>query len=300
MAQADVHCMLPGGYLDPEGKLHRAVTLAQLSGRDEELLAGPRASSSLAECVSTVLERCVLRIGDVAPIDRGTVRALLAADRQYLLLMLHQRCFGDRVASTLGCPWPDCARRIDIDFRISEVPIVATPDPQPSYVVDLATEGAVGTEGRVEFRLPNGADQEAIAATAPQDPAGAVNELLSRCVLDFRGKGRLSVEEAAALPSDARARLECEMEARAPAVDLTMEGVCPECRRPFTLPLDIQDLLFGELRLGAEHLFREVHYLAYHYHWAEAEILAMSRPRRRAYVDLLGSELERMNDASSI
>lgn len=38
-------------------------------------------------------------------------------------------------------------------------------------------------------------------------------------------------------------------------------------------------------------LYKEVHHLAFHYHWAEAEILAMSRAKRRRYLALLVEHL---------
>jgi hypothetical protein len=42
-----------------------------------------------------------------------------------------------------------------------------------------------------------------------------------------------------------------------------------------------------------ERLYEEVHRLAWHYHWAEREILAMTHSKRRRYLALLRRELER-------
>jgi transcription initiation factor IIE alpha subunit len=44
---------------------------------------------------------------------------------------------------------------------------------------------------------------------------------------------------------------------------------------------------------GQERLYEEVHWLAYHYHWAEKDILEMTRSKRRRYLGLLRKELER-------
>ena len=58
-----------------------------------------------------------------------------------------------------------------------------------------------------------------------------------------------------------------------------MEATCADCGREFSAPFDLQRFFFGELRLTGDFLYREVHYLAYHYHWSEREIMAMtSRP----------------------
>jgi hypothetical protein len=45
-------------------------------------------------------------------------------------------------------------------------------------------------------------------------------------------------------------------------------------------------------------LFEEIHHLAYHYHWAEADILAMSRAKRRRYLALLADKLEQMREGT--
>jgi hypothetical protein len=62
------------------------------------------------------------------------------------------------------------------------------------------------------------------------------------------------------------------------------------------VPFDLQRFFFGELRTDSELLYRQVHYLAYHYHWAEPEIMAMPRTKRQKYIELLAGEIERLND----
>ncbi len=41
-------------------------------------------------------------------------------------------------------------------------------------------------------------------------------------------------------------------------------------------------------------LYEEIHHLAFHYHWAERDILDMSRAKRRRYLTLLANKLEQM------
>lgn len=43
---------------------------------------------------------------------------------------------------------------------------------------------------------------------------------------------------------------------------------------------------------GVDGLYEEIHYLAYHYHWTERDILEMSRPKRRRYLAMLANKLE--------
>ena len=43
---------------------------------------------------------------------------------------------------------------------------------------------------------------------------------------------------------------------------------------------------------SVEGLYEEVHHLAYHYHWAERDILDLPRAKRRRYLGLLAAKLE--------
>jgi hypothetical protein len=44
-----------------------------------------------------------------------------------------------------------------------------------------------------------------------------------------------------------------------------------------------------------ESLYREVHLLAFYYHWTESEILSLTRSKRQRYLALLAGHLERGN-----
>ena len=46
-----------------------------------------------------------------------------------------------------------------------------------------------------------------------------------------------------------------------------------------------------------EQLRREVFYLSYHLHWSHSEIVGLDVVERRAFVGLLGEEIERQNRA---
>ena len=95
----------------------------------------------------------------------------------------------------------------------------------------------------------------------------------------------------------ARMEIEREMLRVAPHIDLNMDVTCPECGRNFTMPFNLQDFFFGEMRTSRDLLYREVHYLAYHYHWSEKEIMEMPKDQRRNYIEVLADELDRLNNA---
>lgn len=293
---------LPGGYVDDNGRLQREVGLAPLSGREEEFLAAQRAPAG-AVLVTALLSRCVSRIGTVSPVSEDVARRLLVADRQYLLLKLREATFGDQVQATVQCPWADCGKKVDIDFSLADIPVRETEDKGPLYTRELSAEATLRSEGgeeyrEVTFRLPDGEDQERVAPLVGENEPGALALLLARCIHSIGPVQNPGPELIGRLPPLARLEIERQMEIVAPQVDLTLEANCPECGREFALPFDLQEFFFAELRASCDLLYREVHYLAYHYHWSEQEIMAMPRDKRRKYIAVLADELERFTHAA--
>ena len=290
--------ILPGGYFDAQGTLHRDFELAALSGRDEEHLIQSNRLET-ASLVTAILSRCVRHIGNIHPVSEAVARQLLVADRQYLLLKLRVATFGNQVHANLFCPWTDCGKRISFDFNIEDVPIKESVDKGPFYQMFLSP-AAIGqseaAEREISFRLPNGADQELISPLLKENEAKALTFLLARCIqrigqIEVNGESEISI-----LSPLARKEIETEMERLAPKVELDMEMSCPECGKIFVAPFDIHHFFFGELRTGVDMLYREVHYLAYHYHWSEREIMDMTVEKRRKYIEVLADEIEKLNE----
>lgn len=49
--------------------------------------------------------------------------------------------------------------------------------------------------------------------------------------------------------------------------------------------------------MNLKQLYKEVHFLALNYHWSEKEIMEMPRRKRLMYIENLGEEIKRMNEA---
>ena len=288
---------LPAGWVDPAGGWHRDAVVVPLTGREEELLAS--SSEPTARLVTRVLARCVVRVGDI-PMTELIARELTVGDRQALLLRLREVTFGPVVTAVLRCPWPGCGARMDLDFSTRDVPVREARSSDRVHEL-LLSEQAAGTADvdarRVRFRLPDGSDQEAVGDRGDPNPAAACGMLLARCVVELGPAAPPTPEQVEQLSPLARLEIERAMAERAAGPQLSLEADCPECSRCFVLPFDVQDFFFGELRASPELLLREIHYLAYHYHWGEAEILDMTRDRRQRYIEVLAEEIERIDDA---
>ena len=293
--------LLPGGYVDADCELLREVELAPLSGRDEELIAAPQPIANPA-LLTVLLSRCMLRLGPIRPVSEDLARRLLVVDRQFLLLKLRQITFGDHVQATVQCPWEACQKKVDIDFSLHDIPVRESEEKGPLYTRELSPEAAFRNEHgeqyrEVVFRLPNGEDQEAILQMIEENEAKALALLLARCIRRLGPLHDPGPEVIHRLSPLARAEIERQMEEAAPQVDLSLAAHCPECDREFTVPFDLQGFFLAECQTSRDFLYREVHYLAYHYHWSEQEILALPREKRRKYIAILAEELRRVSHA---
>jgi hypothetical protein len=292
--------LLPGGYVDDEGVLHREADLVPLSGREEERLAECDPSTPAA-FITVLLSCCVHRLGTISPVPTEIVRRLLIADRLYLALKLREATYGGQVQATVQCPWEQCGEKVDIDFWLHDIPVRESVEKGPLHTRELSEEAIGGRHEElyreVTFRLPDGSDQEAISHVAENSETEALELLLARCIHRVGGLSERGPEIVRRLSSLARAELERHMEAAAPSVDLALAAWCPECGREFTVPFDLQRFLLAECRTSREMLYRDVHHLAYHYHWSEQEILALPREKRRNYLALLANELQRASHA---
>jgi hypothetical protein len=130
--------------------------------------------------------------------------------------------------------------------------------------------------------MPCGADQEAVADMARHDAAGAAQALLHRCIEETTGE---TPEGALPIISGWMAELD-------PQAEIRLNLICPECGHEFVTLLDAGSYLFEESTMRSRELYREIHLLAFHYHWSEAEILGMAPLKRRRYLELLLEALE--------
>jgi hypothetical protein len=270
---ADEVVTLPGGLVLEDGRRLEAVALRALSGYEEDWLARhPAAPSAVA--VSLVLGACVTPLDP--SLDSGELaRRLLVGDRDHLMVQLRRLTLGDTVAAVVDCP--SCGEKMDVTCDLAQAPVEAAPQAALFYDVDLSGDRA----RTVRFRLPTGADQEHILELKHDE---AVEALLVRCIIDDGGQ-LLTPEE--------RESIIAAMERLSPRVEIELDLVCPECSHSFLAPFDPTSFFFAEVRFSHRQLLREVHHLAFHYGWAEAEILGMQRSRRRSYLSLLSDELRR-------
>ncbi len=190
------------------------------------------------------------------------------------VLALHRQVSGDTLPLRCNCPacGEDLGFTVDLAARSASLPSSASTGPH-----EIAVEGRT-----LRFRLPSPADVR--AADAP-DAERFVAQLLARCLLandDTTAVPTLSPQAVQALGE--------RMEALDPAATLAFAVDCPACACHWDAAFDPARSLWAFLQARAERAMLDVDMLARRYGWNEAEVLALSPTRRRAYLQLAESD----------
>lgn len=232
--------LLPGGYYQ-EGELYKEVELRPLTGQEEEIIAESSANENRAKLITSILINCVLRIGPIREITAEMIRNLLVVDRDYLILRLRQLTFGSKVEGITSCP--ECKQKIDIDFDLNDIEIEQKNGLKSTFLMKLSKRAAYKDKGaihqEVEFRLPNGADQEEIAPWVGVNEAKALTELYARCIKRIGSIKEVTPNLIRSLSMLARREIEARMREIVPALDPKMEVKCPYCNSNFVNNFDI-------------------------------------------------------------
>lgn len=240
-----------------------AKGMRALNGADQAFLASAERLALLpVQWTTTALSRC-------AP-NLPQPETLTVGQRERLLLELRRISLGERLDCTLMCPSPGCGEKLDLELRISDLLVSSEANSSSEYEM-----------GRIRFRLVTGADQEAAALLALSEPDAATDLLFERCVV--ASNGPLLPEEKEALST----RLS-ELD---PQAEMRIDVRCAACGNTFSTLLDAASYLREELKSSLKNLYREVHTLAWHYHWSAAEILSLTVAERKRYLQLIDEQL---------
>ena len=264
---------LPGG-LWHNGQRCREFGFRPLTGAVE--LAVSKAlqdAGTLPEATTEVLGATLLHIGGLEPAP-ALVDALSVGDRQFLVTRLAGRMGGDEAWFTVDCR--ACGERFDFPLRFSELPVKPAGSSYPFCETVLET-------GTFRWRVPNGADQKALARLPSHEEA--VRALLQCCLVhDQKGTDADDAAGVIASLTDVQiARIEAALESQAPEISNRVTAACAGCSRDNEIEID-PFLYFSRPFQGVS---IDIHRIASVYHWSEAEILSLPRQRRLRYLDLI-------------
>ncbi len=253
---------LPGGLIE-NGIRRRDCAFRPISGALELALAeSGESAANTPQAVTRALATALEHLGG-KPATPRRVAQLCVADRQFLMRELERHLGQNGGWFQVACG--RCAARFDFHIDYAELPVQEAGAGYPLANVKAGRR-------KLAFRLPNGADQEAIAGMPPEE---AGSWLIKQLMQASGGIGELDSKTISAAES--------ALEAMSPGVVVKVQAHCPECDCENHVDLNP----YRALDHGSDAILREVHQVAAHYHWGEAEILALPRARRQRYLQLI-------------
>ena len=223
---------LPGGYALPTGEVWTEAEVRELNGRDEEAIAK---SSSLANTLQMVLQRGVVRIGDVK-VTEDILDSILAADRDWLLINIYTSTFGQDVEFTPFCF--TCGDRVSIVKNILDTIPVVRIDHGASreFLVNYS-------KGVAKVTYPNGKTQREMLAAAEKTNAELSTILLRGCIMELNDMPIMRESQLLDLSiKDRRVIAEAIMNKTVGPQLQDVKITCPDCNTELEAPLSIAAL----------------------------------------------------------
>jgi hypothetical protein len=220
-------------------------------------------------------DRALLMLRATCPeLSEDALATLSVGQRDASLLAARAAMFGERLDGFAGCPC--CGERLEFSIAATDL----GPQSAPAAGGPIVFEDG---DLRLSVRPPDSRDLAAIATAG--DVEAARQQLLRRCVT-VEG-ARDDVADAVSLPAAILDRISDLLSARESQADVRLAMHCVACGHAWQLLFDAAVFLWSDIEACADRLLVEVDALARAYGWREADILAMSGTRRRAYLGMV-------------
>jgi hypothetical protein len=229
---------LPCGHLDAAGTVHSSYVVNEMTGTEEDLLAG---KGPVIPRLNRVIGNCLVSLGAItARADlQAAASALTSMDRMVLLIALRRASLGDAYDMKIACP--ACHKVAAFAVDLSGLAITPMPDravrvftePLPSgRVATWHVMGVVDEEWAARKRRGNEDDLLTLALLARVSQVGAV-------ALDREGGWAAARAALKALPARDREALRRAFDAREGGVDDEVAFACEGCGHEWTAQLDV-------------------------------------------------------------
>lgn len=178
-----------GLKLPDSNEVIKDFEIREMTGADEESLqVNSRKNMNEARSINKLLERCIVRIGNMTPqtvgVDkwREMIRNIPVPDADYALLMIRRLSFGNDIVLTSTCP--ECGAGIKTIVPLSELEVKSYGgDSSHTETFSLRT-GIIGKNGEAfkegTMRLPTGIDREILLPLYKQNMGKAKTLMLTR------------------------------------------------------------------------------------------------------------------------
>jgi hypothetical protein len=211
------------------------------------------------------IDRALTIVAAAAPdLADAALGDLPIGERNRHLLAVRARTFGADLEALATCA--ACGERVAM-----QIPVAVLGDRWP--------ETPAGPDVPLDIRRLTSRDLAAAAQCA--DVESARLQLARRALADAA-----TADETVLAPERVEA-IGRRLQDIDPLAVILLDVHCPACGARWESELDVAEFVWTEIEAQALRVLREVHVLAGAYGWREADILALSPLRRRAYLELV-------------
>jgi len=115
--QTEFEFVLPKGYIDDSGSLHREGSMRLATAMDEILpLRDPRVRNNEAYLVVILLAQVITRLGTLPKLTPAMIEKFFAADITFLQDLYQQ--INDMDAHLVGAVCPNCGHEFEVEFPL--------------------------------------------------------------------------------------------------------------------------------------------------------------------------------------
>ena len=221
---------LPCGYLDPDGNLHTSITIREMTGEEEEILAARNMPSNRK--INSILARCTKSLGPYSGSSvEKVIPELTQGDRIYLLISIRRVTLGDEMPFVTKCP--QCEQEARFVLDLSDLEVKGMQDPKVrTYKVQLPKANK-----EVVMKVLTGHGEDAIGKASSRGRDMITTAIFAR-IDSIDGKPP-TMADLKKLSLVDRNFLRNEWEDHEGGVDTTVEIDCPSCGNEYETELDI-------------------------------------------------------------
>ena len=245
VASAVLAVELPCGYVDTGGVVQQELVVAEMTGYEEDLLAG---KGPILQRLNQIILNCTRRLGSIedrTQLNRA-VNALTASDRMVALLAIRRVSLGDFYEVKLQCPNPDCKEEVRYTLNLADVEILPMADPTKRVFEHQLASGR-----RVAWHVMTSTDEEWLTRAGKKREDVLTLALLSRVdsidgeAIDRGRDAKGAMARLKALSTRDRNEIRAQFEACEGHVDTVVDFACPSCQHEWR----------DELSLGQANFF---------------------------------------------
>jgi len=221
---------LPCGYIDAEDNLHTDVTVSEMTGEEEEILAARNMPAG--KKINKILTRCTQSIGTIpAPMMPRVIPDLTQGDRVFLLIAIRRASLGNEMPFVTKCPSCEQDSRFVLD--LADLETKKMPDPMVRfYDLELPKSGH-----KVRMRVLTGRGEEAISKAANKGIDIISTAIIAR--MESMDDKPVTMKDLKKLPLMDRNFLREAWEDHEGGVDTAVEIECTNCSHDYESDLDI-------------------------------------------------------------